>query len=402
MAKGKMTINTRFEYLRVMQARYRLADRQTKSRLLDDMEVMTHLGRKHLIAQMGNPDLRRRKRRRERQRTYDAEVAKAITTIADALDWICAQRLQPTLRKTAERLIAFDEMAVTPDVLDKLERISVSTVGRILKRIRPTERLPRAYPGRRVETSVQQAVPITVIPWNEPEPGHFEVDLVHHGVPDQDGKLVCTIQFIDVLTGWSERFAIMGYAFDAIWRAMQTFKSLCPIPVRELHSDNGSEFINLPLITSFGQEMVGIAQTRGRPGHHNDNRFVEQKNSSLVRAYFDSLPLHTDEQLRALNHLYDDMWLYYNFSQPVLRQIKRSPVMGPDGITRIRRKQDRARTPFERLIEAKPPIGREIRERLQDLCDQTNPLALKRSIHAQIETLISMSTQIKEEVASPV
>jgi len=306
MAEKKMTINARFEYLRVMQVKYLMAaGRKAKSELLDQMESVTHLGRKYLIALMNGLPLQRHTRCRERQRVYDEEVTQAIETVADALDWICAERLQPTLRQTAQRLITFGEMEATSAVLDKL--------GRILQRIRPTERLPRAYPGRRAETSAQQAVPISIIPWNEPEPGHFEVDLVHHGLPDTDGNLVCTLQFIDVLTGWSERFAIMGFAFGTIWDALQAFRRRCPIPPREIHTDNGSEFINCALIAYFGKELLHTSQTRGRPGHHNDNRFVEQKNSSLVRAYFGSLPLHTSLQRQSLDQIYEEMWLYYNF-----------------------------------------------------------------------------------------
>jgi len=369
--------------------------------LLDELEQVTHLGRKHLIALMNGSQIRRRKRSRERGRLYDTDVAKAIATVADALDWICAERLQPALYSMAKHLEACSEMKVSSEVLDKLRLISVSSVGRILKTIRPAQRLPRPYPGRRSDTSAQQAVPISVIPWQQPEPEHFEVDLVHHGTPDRQGNLVCTLQFVDVLTGWSERFAIMGYSFDAVWHAIQAFRMHCPIPVRELHSDNGSEFINHALIAVFGKEMVGVYQTRGRPGFHNDNRFVEQKNSSLVRAYLGNMPLRTHAELRALTALYEDMWLYYNLFQPVLRQTERKAVTGPDGIIRIRRKQDRARTPFQRLCETALPISRETREHLQMLYEETNPMVLKRSIHAQIDALVSLVAS-KEETPYPV
>ncbi|MHB0857979.1 MAG: hypothetical protein ACYC5M_10470 [Anaerolineae bacterium] len=40
-----MTIDTRFEYLQLMQKRYRLADRRRKAALLDEMEAITPLGR---------------------------------------------------------------------------------------------------------------------------------------------------------------------------------------------------------------------------------------------------------------------------------------------------------------------------------------------------------------------
>lgn len=403
MAREEMNINQRFTYLRIMQDRYLKADRTLKAELLCEMEVMTSLQRKYLIAQMSTPDLYRHPRCRERGRIYGVEVVQAIATIADALDWICAERLQPTLRETAEHLMGFGELEVSIEVLDKLDRISVATVGRILTGIRPAERLPRAYPGRRAENSAQRAVPIAIIPWDVAEPGHFEVDLVHHGVPDEHGNLVCTLQCIDVLTGWSERFAIMGYEFDAIWEALQLFQRHCPIPVREVHSDNGGEFINAALIACFGPEKLNATQTRGRPGYHNDNRCVEQKNSSLVRAYLGTTPLHTHAHLRALQQLYADMWVYYNLFQPVLRQTERSAVPRPNGTIRIKRDQDRARTPLQRLLAAKPPISRETQERLLALYQTTNPLALKRRIHAQIERLKAMSTESrKEEVSTPV
>lgn len=401
MEEGKMSVGAQIEYLRSMQKRYQEAARPGKSYLLDEMETMTHLGRKHLIALMNSHQIGRRKRSRERGRIYDAHVASAISTVAEALDWICAERLQPVLHSMAQRLVACGEMAVSPEVLGKLQVISVASVGRILKTSRPVQRRPRSYPGRRSDTSAQQAVPISIIPWQQSEPGHFEVDLVHHGTPDRQGNLVCTIQFVDVLTGWSERFAIRGYTFGAIWHAIQVFREQCPIPVRELHSDNGSEFINHALIAVFGEKLVGVAQTRGRPGVHNDNRFVEQKNSSLVRAYLGNMPLRSPAELRALNALYQDMRLYYNLFQPVLRQTERKAFTGADGIVRIRRKQDCARTPFQRLCEATPPISRETREYLQMLYEQTNPMALKRSIHAQIDELTAMVAS-KEETPSPV
>jgi len=146
---------------------------------------------------------------------------------------------------------------------------------------------------------------------------------------------------------------------------------------------------------------VGVAQTCGRPGVYNDNRFVEQRNSSLVRAYLGNMPLRSSAEHRAPNALYQDMRINYDVLQPVLRQTERKAFIGPDGIVHIRRKQDRARTPFQRLCGATPPISRKTREQLQMLYEQTHPMALKRSIHAQIDEIISMVAS-KEEALSPV
>lgn len=111
---------------------------------------------------------------------------------------------------------------------------------------------------------------------------------------------------------------------------------------------------------------------------------MEQKNSSLVRAYLGSTPLYTHQQLKALQALYADMWIYYNLFQPVLRQVHRSASIAPDGIVHVRRTHDSARTPFERLLEAQPPISRASREGLQDLMARTSLLALRDRVYEQV------------------
>jgi len=391
MAAERMNIDERYKLLRVLQERYCQADRQGKAHLLDDLEVITALHRKHLIACLHNPDLRRHPRHRERSRVYGPDVEQVVRVVADALDWIGAERLQPGLATTAQHLARFGHLTLTEALLSQLQQISISTVRRIVQRIgRPANALPQVRRGRRPDSVAQALVPVGVIPWNEPEPGHFEADLVLHNCAGQEGPFVCSLQLLDVLTGWSERFAILGYEFGAMWRAIQAFRGRCPIPVREIHTDNGPEFINLAFVSHFGQDAVQGRLTRGRPGYKNDNRFVEQKNSSLIRAYLGRLYLHTATHRVLLEQLYEGMGCYYNLFQPVVRQTSRRAAAGSNGLVRIIRTQDRAATPLERLLRAKPPLARETAERLQALHRNTDPLALKRRIHRQLGELAQL------------
>lgn len=401
MAIERMNIQERFKYLRMMKERYGQADRRLKGLLLNEMEEVTGLHRQHLITRMNGPGPYRQKRERERTRQYSPELEQSVVLIADTLDWICAERLKPALPKMAVHLAKFDEMQVTPQLLEQLTQISVSTLHRILRRAgRPVDRLPQVRRGRRAGTVAQAMVPIGMIPWQEPEPGHFEVDLVHHSRPGEEGVFICTLQCIDVLTAWSERVAILGHEFEAIWSAFQAFKGCCPMPIRELHTDNGSEFMNLALLSSFAEEMVQVRITRGKPGYKNHNRFVEQKNSSLVRAYLGRLYLHTPQHLALLNQLYADMRLYYNLFQPVLRQTSRRVNQQPNGLCRIVREQDEAKTPLERLLQARPPISRSIAQYLQDTYDRTNPRQLNRCIHQQLGQLASLAQHDERRKAS--
>lgn len=393
MATGKkMSVKDRRKFLRIQQERYLNASRSAKSAMLDAMEADTHLHRKHLIRLMNSDDIQPRKRNRERSRTYGPDVERAVHLVADALDWPGAERVQPVLADMAQRLARFGHLTLSPGLLSQLQRVSTSTVRRMMKRIgRPPDTLPQARRGRRPDSVVQSRVPVGVIPWQEPEPGHFEADLVYHTDNNLDGPYVCTLHLVDVLTGWSERFAILGHEFEAMWQAVLVFKTRCPIPVREIHTDNGTEFMNMAFVSHFGSEIVSARLTRGRPGFKNDNRFVEQKNSSLIRAYVGHLPLHTAEHCALLDHLYSDMGCYYNLFVPVVRQTSRRVKRTPTGLLQIVRTQDRAATPLDRLLRATPPLPRPTGEQMVALRDDTDPLALKRHIHRHLGELARLA-----------
>jgi len=95
-ADDKMTIDERRKYLRKMQKRYRQAPRQERTQLLDEMQTMTELQRKSLLRLM-HSDLARKPRRKQRGCTYGGEVDDALRIIAESLDYLCAERLQPNL-----------------------------------------------------------------------------------------------------------------------------------------------------------------------------------------------------------------------------------------------------------------------------------------------------------------
>ncbi|MFN3505667.1 MAG: transposase family protein, partial [Caldimicrobium sp.] len=70
-----------------------------------------------------------------------------------------------------------------------------------------------------------------------------------------------------------------------IWttQALEDILEVMPVPIKRIHSDNGSEFINAHL-QRFCRER-GIEFTRSRPYRKNDSPYVERKNWSMVRGY---------------------------------------------------------------------------------------------------------------------
>jgi hypothetical protein len=307
----QMTINERRKYLRLIKKRYLKANRLERGRLLDEMEAVTSLHRKSLI-RLINGSLERKPRRKQRGRTYGPKVDDALRVISESFDHICAERLQPNLVWMATHLANHGEIDPLQHLLDQLSQISVSTVRRILKRIRQDEpRLPRKGPSQ--ANRVARDIPMKRIHWNEQQPGHFEVDLVHHCGPSASGEYVHTIQMIDVATGWSERVAVLGRSYLVMEDGFRHILSHLPFPVLEIHPDNGSEFLNAHLVRFWKETVKGVAFSRSRPFYKNDNRFVEQKNSTLVRAYLGFARFDSVAQTKAINQLYDKLWLYYNF-----------------------------------------------------------------------------------------
>lgn len=144
--QGEMTIAERRKYLQIQRGRYLAASRKGRSQLLTEMQQVTGLHRKTLIRLM-HSEMGRRLRRQQRGRTYGAAVDDALRVIAESLDYPCAERLTPNLVWVAQHLSQHGELRLTPELLEQLKRISVSTVRRILQRIVQDEpRLPRRGP----------------------------------------------------------------------------------------------------------------------------------------------------------------------------------------------------------------------------------------------------------------
>ena len=379
-ARDEMTIDERRKYLKLMAPRYQQAKRKERSQLLSEMEQVTKLHRNHVIRLLNATSLERQKRKTPRSRRYGTEVERVVLQVWESLDYICAERLTPSLLLIARHLASFGVLTLTAEVESQLATISCATVQRLLRKNRAhNRRLPRKGPQR--ANQVTKGVPMGRIPWDTKEPGHFETDLVHHGGASAAGEYGYTLQLIDVATGWSERVMLLGRGQQAMERAFKQVLERVPFAVKELHPDNGTEFFNAHLVRFWKEQVSGVTLSRSRPYQKNDNRHVEQKNDTLVRQYFGEVRLDTAEQIAAGNALYERMWLYYNLFQPVMHLCEK--VIAGD---KVHRKWDQAQTPYQRLVVS-GVLSHEQQQRLQTLYEQTNPLQLRNEIYAGLAVL---------------
>lgn len=380
--QDEMTIDERRKYIYKMWGRYRDVSRAEKGKMLNDMEHVTGMARKSLIRIL-NGRLSRKKRERQRGPIYGAEVQNAVGVIARGLDYPCAERLKPVLLSTAQHLMRHDQLFIDPETQQQLKKISVTTLKRMLVKIkRPGDKIAERQPPKRKRDHLRDSYPMRKIPWDIPQPGHFEVDLVVHSGNDTCGEFIHTIQMTDVATGWSEIQAVFGRSYRVMEDGFRYILGRLPFPVIELHPDNGSEFFNHHLLRFWNDKLTDLDLSRSRPFHKNDNRFVEENNHSLVRAYVGHGRLDTLAQLLILRELYEDLWCYHNFFQPVMKTIQK--VCTDD--FHYRRVFDQPQTPLERLASSGilHPDQMDALYRYRDLTDL---LALHDRVESQIAKL---------------
>ena len=217
--------------------------------------------------------MERKPRSRQRGRSYCPQVEFPVRLVARTLDYPCAERLEPALVPNALALAEHDELQLSRELLERLERIRLSTVARMVQRtLAPAAsagvrrdghqpRLARTRPSP--PNPLIRSIPAGRLPRQLPEPGHFEVNLVHDAGDTTAGQYVHTLQLIDVATGRSERVAILGHSCTVMRTvpvslredAFERILARLPFPILQRHPDNGGEFFNRFLLTYWKQAV---------------------------------------------------------------------------------------------------------------------------------------------------
>ena len=116
MADGEMSVDERRKYLKVVAKRYLGGDRVERGRLLTEMEAVTGLHRKSLTRLMNGPSLERQSRGTQRGREYGAKVADVVRVVWESEDYLCAERLTPSLVPMAQHLARFGEVRLSSEI----------------------------------------------------------------------------------------------------------------------------------------------------------------------------------------------------------------------------------------------------------------------------------------------
>jgi hypothetical protein len=129
-----MNIDERRKYIHKMWGWYRQGKKGEKGKLLYEIEAVTGMHIKAIIRLL-NGRLSRKMRSRERGMLYGVEVGDTVQVTTRSLDYPCAERLQPNLVWVAQHLQMHGELRVGQEILEKLERVSLSALKQMLKQV---------------------------------------------------------------------------------------------------------------------------------------------------------------------------------------------------------------------------------------------------------------------------
>ncbi len=377
-----MDMKARNQYLHTLITKnrgYHLRPRKEKSTILAEYCTITGQYRKAVSAKIrsGAYVKSMRKETGEEKRTraspYDTQVTAYLVKLWKIFDHPCGQRLVPAIKRELERLRRFGEITISDEMAVMLKKVSARTIDSKLKIHKQKELLKRKY-VKKLHPLLYQKIPVKLSADQGRGIGDtIQIDCVEHCGQSADGTFLYTVSVTDTGSGWWEGEPAMGKSATAITLALGRIQHRFPFSWKEIHTDNGSEFINASVWKYAKTQKLDFS--RSRPYMKNDNCFVEQKNSTHVRKIIGYHRYDTKEEYEIVKKLYGiELRLYKNFFQPIITLIAKERVGG-----HIHRKYGEPKTPYQRIIEDKT-VSQEIKKNLTSQYSSLNPAELKRRI----------------------
>ena len=381
MGATRVGPQARREYLTRMRERYVIADRATKSQLLDEVCEVTGYHRKAVIRL-----LRRRRRgprrRRGRRVYYGPAVVGALRRLWEAAGYPWSVRLRALLPVWLPW--AMRRWRLSGEVVERLRRMSPRQMDRCLQPFKKELR-KRQYGRTRPGTLLKHQIPLRTDRWDVEVPGFTEIDLVAHSGDRADGEFLHSLNVTDIHTTWVETRAVMGKSQLHVQAALEHLRQQLPFTLRGIDSDNGSEFINDHLRRYCTAQQIQF--TRGRPYKKDDNAHIEQKNWTHVRKLLGYVRYDSPAALTAINALYAELRLLQNLFLPSVKLVAKRRVGA-----RVRRQYDAPQTPLDR-VAACATSDRARVTALQQLRGALDPIALAARIDANLQAIYQLANQ---------
>lgn len=175
-------------------------------------------------------------------------------------------------------------------------------------------------------------------------PGYLRVDSVHQGDLEKE-KGVYHINVVDEVTQFEFMGAVEYLSESYLLPMLQKLVELFPFRVIEIHSDNGSEYIN-KLVAEL-LEKLRIDLTKSRSRKSNDNALVESKNGAVIRKWIGYSFLPRGYAKRLNRFYFGCFHEYVNYHRPCAFP---TVIVDKRGKEKKIYKQEDYQTPLEKLL----------------------------------------------------
>ena len=313
----------------------------------------------------------RTEEKRGRSVYYTADVTVAFKEVFDASNGLCGELLHPVIAEYVEIFKRDETWKNSDEATGKLLAMSERTVKR---RVHEFEKIRRKGQGfsSTSPSSIKTIIPVFVGPWRDADPGHEQIDTVALCGGTLAGDFIYTLTSIDVATCWNILGAQWNKGAEATIENRVRMRKRLPFQHIRDHSDTGGEFINHD--THDWSRGINLKLTRSRPGHSNDNCYVEERNGHIVRKYLGYQRLDCKEALEPLNKFFEVLNTYTNHFVASRKTVETVRVGA-----KYKRTYEKALTPYRRVL-AHPKISEEVKTKLRLEHATLNPAVLLKEV----------------------
>lgn len=365
---------------------YHLKGRKEKAAILDEFCRVTGQNRDYAIRKIGSGayvHAMRKEKGEEQKKTrpsiYDGSVTALLITLWNIFDNPAGVRMKEQIASELSRLQRFGEITISSEMEGKLRKISASEIDRSLSAHKEKERVRAKY-AHKIHPLLYQKIPSKIGKDQDRFTiGTIQIDTVEHCGEKTQGVFIYTLSTTDIATSWWQGGALLTKGMTGAVSTLDALRKRYPFAWIEMHSDNGTEFINSHLYRYSTEEKIEF--TRSRPYQKNDNFLVEQKNGRIVRRQIGYRRHDSLEELGIMNELCEWLSWYHNFFQPVQKLLKKERI----GV-KIKRTFDVPKTPYQRVMES-AVIPDETKRMLAAQYESLNPAELKRKIDKKRDEL---------------
>lgn len=376
-------MNTKNEIFSRYLSEYIKATKQRKGEILANVCDTTGMHQKAAIRKFRRLQLKGASKieKRGRKQMYTPDSIAALKTIWETASEICGELLYPVISDYVALLRRDNLWVHTKSATDKLFAMSEATVKRKAGGFYKA-RSWRKGQSTTKPSGLKEIIPIFTGPWEDLGPGHGQIDTVVHCGHTLLGNMAYSVNYTDVCTLWVSFGAQLNKGQRATRDNLKKIKGNVPFPIKSMHPDTGSEFINWHVKNWVDEEEIDF--TRSRPNRKNDNAYVEQKNGHVIRRFLGYSRIDALEAIEMMGKFYDKLELYINHFIPSRKCIEKVRAG-----SKYKQKYDRGKTPYQRVLE-REDVEHNVKNKLAEKHQTLNPLLLKREIDRMISEIFKL------------